>query len=105
MKDLTPDALMTFLWVGAALVAFTLAVWGLIEKIKKARQPALDAAQWRRDTDAKLKRDKERIDSLEDGNRVMMRGQIAMLNHIITGNSIDKLKEARDEMIKHLTAK
>ena len=105
MKDLTPDALITFLWVGAALVAFTLAVWGLIEKIKKARQPALDAAQWRRDTDTKLKRDKERIDSLEDGNRVMMRGQIAMLNHIITGNSIDKLKEAKDEMIKYLTAK
>lgn len=105
MDKLTPDALITFLWVGAALVAFTLAVWGLIEKIKKARQPALDAAQWRRDTDAKLKRDKERIDSLEDGNRVMMRGQIAMLNHIITGNSIDKLKEAKDEMIKYLTAK
>lgn len=105
MDKLTPDALITFLWVGAALVAFTLAVWGLIEKIKKARQPALDAAQWRRDTDSKLKRDKERIDSLEDGNRVMMRGQIAMLNHIITGNSIDKLKEAKDEMIKYLTAK
>ena len=105
MDKLTPDALITFLWVGAALVAFTLAVWGLIEKSKKARQPALDAAQWRRDTDAKLKRDKERIDSLEDGNRVMMRGQIAMLNHIITGNSIDKLKEAKDEMIKYLTAK
>lgn len=105
MDKLTPDALITFLWVGAALVAFTLAVWGLIEKIKKARQPSIDAAQWRRDTDAKLKRDKERIDSLEDGNRVMMRGQIAMLNHIITGNSIDKLKEAKDEMIKYLTAK
>lgn len=105
MKDLTPDALMTFLWVAAALIAFVLAIWALVEKIRKARQPALDAAQWRRDTDAKLKRDKERIDSLEDGNRVMMRGQIAMLNHIITGNSIDKLKEAKDEMIKYLTAK
>ena len=105
MKDLTPDALMTFLWVAAALIAFVLAIWALVEKIRKARQPSIDAAQWRRDTDAKLKRDKERIDSLEDGNRVMMRGQIAMLNHIITGNSIDKLKEAKDEMIKYLTAK
>lgn len=105
MKDLTPDALITFLWVGAALIAFALSVWALVEKIRKARQPALDTAQWRRDTDTKLKRDKERIDSLEDGNRVMMRGQIAMLNHIITGNSIDKLKEAKDEMIKYLTAK
>ena len=105
MKDLTPDSILTFLWVAAALIAFVLAIWALVEKIRKARQPALDAAQWRRDTDAKLKRDKERIDSLEDGNRVMMRGQIAMLNHIITGNSIDKLKEAKDEMTKYLIAK
>ena len=105
MDKLTPDALITFLWVAAALIAFVLAIWALVEKIRKARQPALDAAQWRRDTDAKLKRDKERIDSLEDGNRVMMRGQIAMLNHIITGNSIDKLKEAKDEMTKYLIAK
>ena len=105
MDKLTPDALITFLWVAAALVAFALAIWGLVEKIRKARQPALDAAQWRRDTDAKLKRDKERIDSLEDGNRVMMRGILAMLGHEITGNSVDKLKAAQEEITKYLIAK
>lgn len=37
MDKLTPDALITFLWVGAALIAFTLSIWALVEKIKKAR--------------------------------------------------------------------
>lgn len=105
MDKLTPDALLTFLWVAAALVAFTLAVWGLVEKIKKARQPALDSAQWRRETDAKLAKDKVRIDSLEDGNKVLLRGILAMLNHEITGNSVDKLKAAQEEITKYLIAK
>lgn len=105
MKDLTPDALMTFLWVAAALVAFTLAVWGLIEKIKKARQPATEAEQWRRYTDAKLDKDKQRIDSLEEGNKVLMRGILAMLGHEITGNSVDKLKAAQEEITKYLISK
>ena len=105
MDKVTPEALMTFFWVAAALVAFTLAVWGLIEKIKKARQPATEAAQWRHDADLKFKKDKERIDSLEDGNKVLMRGILAMLNHEITGNSIDKLTTARDERTKYLIMK
>lgn len=105
MDKLTPDALLTFLWVGAALVAFTLSIWALVEKIKKAHQPANDAAQWRRETDAKLDRDKKRIDSLEDGNKILLRGILAMLNHEITGNSVDKLKSAQDEITKYLISK
>lgn len=102
MDKVTPDALMTFFWVGAALIAFALAIWGLIEKIRKARQPSLDAEQWRRDTDGKLKRDKERIDSLEEGNKALVKGMLAMLNHEITGNSVDKLKTAQAELTKWL---
>ena len=30
MDKVTPEALITFLWVGAALVAFALAVWALV---------------------------------------------------------------------------
>jgi hypothetical protein len=105
MDKITPDALMTFFWVGAALIAFTLSIWALVEKIKKALQPALDAAQWRRETDAKLAKDKVRIDSLEDGNKVLLRGILAMLNHEITGNSVDKLKAAQDEITKYLITK
>ena len=105
MDKLTPDALITFLWVGAALIAFTLSVWALVDKIKKARQPSIDAGQWRRETDEKLDRDKKRIDSLEDGNKVLLRGILAMLGHEITGNSVDKLKAAQEEITKYLIAK
>lgn len=102
MDKVTPEAFMTFLWVGAALIAFALAVWNLIDKIKKARQPAQDAERWRVEIEAKLDRDKKRIDSLEEGQRAMCRGVLALLNHEITGNSVDKLKKAQDEMTDYL---
>lgn len=102
MDKLTPDALMTFLWVSAALVAFALAVWGLVDKIRAARKPATDLAEWRAAVDHKLDRDKKRIDSLEDGQKAVCRGLLALLNHEITGNSIDKLKDAQAELTNYL---
>ena len=102
MENLTTDALITFLWVAAALVSFTLVVWGLIDKIKAARKPKEDTASWMRETDGKLDKDKRRIDSLEDGQKAMCRGILALLSHEINGNSVDKLKEAQAGLTDYL---
>lgn len=102
MDKLTPDAIMTFQWVAAALIAFTQSIWALVDKIRAARKPAESTAEWRRDVDEKLERDKRRIDALEEGQRAMCRGMLALLNHEITGNSIDKLKDAQADMTDFL---
>ena len=95
MDKITPEALTTFLWVSAALVAFALAVWALVDKIKKA-------SEWKKSIMDKLDRDKTRIDSLEAGNKVICRGILALLSHEINGNSADKLKDAKDELTNYL---
>ena len=95
MDKITPDALTTFLWVAAALVGFVLAVWALADKIKKS-------SEWRQSITEKLDKDKKRIDSLEDGNKVICRGILALLSHEINGNSADKLKDAKDELTNYL---
>ena len=105
MDKVTPEALMTFLWVLAALVVFALAVWNLIDKIKAARKPSEDVASWRHSVDEKLGSDKERIDSLYEGQRAICRGVLAMLNHEITGNSVDKLKDAQAKLTEYLIEK
>ena len=102
MDKLTPDALVTFLWVAAALIAFVLAVWSLIDHIKKARKPKDDLQQWQRETDAKLASDKKRLDTLEDGQKVMLRGINAIISHEINGNSIDKLQKSQNEIMEYL---
>ena len=105
MDKLTPDALITFLWVAAALVAFILAVWALIDHIIKARKPKYDLAQWQRDTEVKLANDKKSIDSLENGQRVVLRGINAIISHEINGNSLDKLQKSQTEILDYLIDK
>jgi predicted amino acid dehydrogenase len=49
-----------------------------------------------------LERDNRRIDREEESTRVIMRAMFALLNHEITGNSVDELKRARDTIQAHL---
>lgn len=98
MDKITPEALTTFLWVSAALVAFALAVWALVDKIKKA-------SEWRQNVADKLDKDKRRIDGLEEGNKAICRGVLALLSHEINGNSVDKLTAAQTGLTNYLIDK
>ena len=98
MDKVTPEALITFLWVGAALVAFALAVWALVDRIKKQ-------SEWKNEVNAKLSKDKGRIDGLEEGQKVICRGILALLSHEINGNSVDKLKNAQQGITDYLIEK
>lgn len=95
MDKVTAADLMTFLWVSAALVAFALAVWGLIDKIKNARKPAENLAIWKLEVDRKLTRDKERIDKLEDGQKAICRGVLALLNHELHNGNTEEMETAK----------
>lgn len=95
MKELTPDNIVTFLWVAAALGGFAVLIFNLVEKIK-------NSTGWRGKMEHKLSSDKERIDALEEGQKAICRGVLALLSHEINGNSIDKLKEASAEITDYL---
>ena len=102
MDKITPDMLMTFLIVAAALVAFALAILALIDRIKKTREPKDKLAQWQQETDDKLQNDKKRLDSLEKGQGVMLRGINAIISHEINGNSTEKLTKSQQEIMDYL---
>lgn len=102
MDKLTPEMLMTFLVVAGVLIAFVLAVWSLCEKIRNARKPKDDLHEWQRETDNKLASDKKRLDTLEDGQKVMLRGISALISHEINGNSDEKLRSSQAEIMNYL---
>jgi hypothetical protein len=88
--------------VAAVLIAFALSCWTLAEKIKKAREPKDKLAQWQQETDDKLQNDKKRLDSLEKGQGVMLRGINAIISHEINGNSTEKLTKSQQEIMDYL---
>lgn len=55
--------------------------------------------------DKMLHNDKERLDSAEVENRILMRGMMAMLSHEINGNSTDKLQASWSEINDYLVNK
>jgi len=103
LKDLTPDMIKAALIVASVLIAFILLVWGLIDKIKAAKKPKDDLAQWQRDTDAKLDRDNKRLNDLEASNGITLRSLDALISHELNGNSQEKLKKSRQEIMDFLT--
>lgn len=102
MDKVTPDMLMTFLAVAAVLAAFVLLLWNIADKIKAARAPKDDLRRWQQEIEVRLRRDKEHLDALEEGNKVICRGILALLSHEINGNSSDKLKASQTEITNYL---
>ena len=61
-----------------------------------------------RDLKEKVKKQAERItgvestlERIEESQRVQGKALMELLNHIITGNDIEKLKERHDELVDH----
>lgn len=73
-------------------------IWGAIKVIKEIRKPHEDLKNQVHTNTEHLNSDIQRLDDIERGQKMLMNSVIILMDHIISGNSIDKLKEARDKM-------
>lgn len=100
--------IVTFALAAAGLVT---AIGGAISYIKKWYQESKGAknSEIIQEHTEQLRSIDERLSALESANasqdkyvNAMCATMIAMLDHAITGNSIDKLKKAREDMQEYL---
>ena len=102
MDELTVLQVRDFAIVAIAIMGFIVLVGNVVKTIKEWRKPGMSEAEWRREVDAKLDKDNKRIESLEEGNKVICRALIAMLSHEINGNSKEKLQTALTGLQEYL---
>lgn len=57
------------------------------------------------DTKEKVGKHSEAIESLEKANKMQCKCMVALLDHEITGNSVNKLKEAKKDLQNYLIEK
>lgn len=106
-------------WV-LGLCGMIVAVGGAAAVLNKLRKPYLDmikevdelkkkvsALEQRHAADQNANEDKFKSDwqtmaDLTDSNRHMCGCMLALLDHMISGNSVDRMKEVRDEMRDYL---
>ena len=102
MENVTLVQIKDFVIVLLAILGVIVLVGNAIKVIKEWNHPRDDLASWRQDVDIRLNGDQERLSDLEEGNKVICRGILAMLSHEINGNSNDKLIASQQELTNYL---
>lgn len=95
-----------------------LTLWNMIEqRVKSTRQPTnnleervsllekkleFEIKATFAEYDARFGRDKQKIEAIEEGNKVTMQALRALLKHSIDGNNIEGLEKAEEKLSEYL---
>ena len=106
MEAVTLVQIRDFVIVLVALCGFIILLGNVVKTVREWKKPADeardDANQWRTEMDESMKDNTERIKKVEDGNKIIMKALMAIMNHEINGNSVDKLQKALGELNDYL---
>ena len=80
------------------ICTFIAAIWAVWKIIKEVRKPNHDVKDKVERHDELLDNDNKRMKKIEESNQMILKSLIAIINHEITGNGIEKMKEAREDL-------
>lgn len=81
------------------LVTALYGVWKIVKELKK---PNDDMKELVNEHSRNLDRDNKRLKEVEDSNQMILKCLLVIINHDITGNGIEKMTSARDELQAYL---
>ena len=77
-------------------------VGGAYMTIKQLRKPRDDFHEQVNKHEEYLQSDHERLNAMEEDNKILCKGILVLINHEITGNDISNMRKIRDELQQHL---
>lgn len=102
MENLTFMQIKDFIIVLLAIAGAVVLIGNVVKTIRDWRKPNEDLNAWRQGVDRRLMQDDDRLRGIEEGNRVMTRGVLALISHELNGNSNDKLQKSQAEITDYL---
>ena len=84
---------------------FIASVWGVIKIYKEWQKPKNDLIEMVESHEALLKKYDERLKGIETTDKLALQSLLVIINHDITGNGIDQLKNVRDDLQEFLINK
>ena len=110
MDGLNPTEVWAVILGGAsALLLLSNAAEKIVKAWKVAKAPndrqneRLDELEnWREKVDRRLAKGNERFDSIEEGERATQHALLALLDHVIDGNNLKQMEEAKKALQNHL---
>lgn len=85
--------------------SFVGAIWGLIKIVKEINKPNVDMKEKVEKHENELASYNKKLKEIEDTDKLILQGLLVVINHDITGNGINQLKETRDEIQEYLINK
>ena len=96
------NALQVTMTTLLAFCAIMVAIWSAYKVIKEAKQPSEDRLKRLEDVEEHLDNDNKRLKDLEKASRLSLKAQLAILDHLTTGNHTEQLKDVRLEIQNYL---
>ena len=81
------------------------AVWAVWKIVKEIRKPSDDVRAKLEQHDEFLDSDNKRLKKIEETNNLLLQCMFDLLNHNITGNGIETMKQTRDSLQKFLSGR
>lgn len=78
------------------------ALWGVWKIVKEIKKPNEDMKAMVDKHSRILDNDNNRLKEVESSNQMTLKCLSVIINHEITGNGIDKMKEVREELQNYL---
>lgn len=102
MEELNVVQVKDFIIVLLAIAGAIVLIGNVVKTIRDWRKPSANMQEWKREVDQKLDNDNKRLTAIEEGNKVMTRGMLALISHELNGNSNDKLLASQTEITNYL---
>lgn len=80
-------------------------VWGAYKIIKEVKKPSNDLKETVKKHEEYLKKDRTEIEEIKEGNKVICKSIMTMINHELSGNDISNMRKMRDELQEYLIDK
>ena len=87
------------------ICGFIVSVWGVIKIYKEWQKPKNDLIEQVESHEEQLKKADERLKEIELTDKLILQSLLVIINHDITGNGIDQLKNVRNDLQEFLINK
>ena len=82
--------------------SFIAGLWGVWKIVKEIRKPNEDLKTRINKHDEILDKDNRRLAEVEKSNQMILKSLMVIINHDITGNGIETMKQTRDDIQQFL---
>lgn len=91
-----------FFVVLIGVCTFIVLLGNVVKTVREWTRPAVDFGERLNAHDAMLSRDKQRLDELEESNRLLLRAISQLIEHEVTGNHDAELRAVKDDINRFL---